>query len=444
MEAERRGPAAAAVDDGEAEPPSLWRNGDFLKFWAGESVSLFGAQVTLLALPLTAVLVLHGGPGDLGFIRFLQFVPYLLFGLPFGAWVDRSRRRPILIGTNAVRLVLIGMVPVLAALDRLTAVALFAITFAVGTASALFDVTWMSYVPILLRGERGSLVEANSKLGATSSVADVAGPSLGGALVAVFTAPIAMAVNAASYAVSIVSLLLIRLPEQRPAPSDRRLTAELTDGLRFVVGNRYLRVLAAVGAAGNFFISATLAMFVLYAVRDQRISPGLLGIILSASGVGGFLGAVSANRLIRRFLIGRTYIGALSVMFLSPLLIPAAQGPTTVLAALYTAAFFFAYVGFSVANVTALSLRQAITPMPLMGRMNAAMRTVMFGLAALGGPFGGMLGALLGLRGALWVSTSGAAVLLVPLVLSPIGRLRQMPPVAEFRPAGELVAPRTR
>jgi predicted MFS family arabinose efflux permease len=248
-----------------------------------------------------------------------------------------------------------------------------------------------------------------------------------------------MAVNAASYGVSIISLLLIRLPEQRPPRTERRLSAELSEGLRFVVGNRYLRVVAAVGATGNFFISATLSMFVLYAVRDRGISPGLLGVILSASGVGGFLGAVSTSKLIRRFRVGPTYVVGMSVMYCSPLLIPAAQGPSVVLATLYTMAFFFAYVGFSVANVTAISLRQAITPESLMGRMNAAMRTVMFGLAALGGPFGGLMGVWLGLHGALWVSTIGSALLLVPLFFSPVGRLRQMPPVAELVPVRERV-----
>jgi MFS family permease len=423
---------------GRVETPStsLWRNGNFLKFWAGETISLFGAQVTLLALPLTAVLALHGGPGELGFIRFLQFFPYLVFGLPFGVWVDRSRRRPVMIGANLVRLILIGLVPILAALGQLSVAVLFVITFGVGTASVLFDVTWMSYVPTLVEGNRDFLIAANTKLGATSSAADAAGPGLGGALVSAFTAPIAMAVNAASYAVSIVSLLLIRLPEQRPARTQRRLVAELSDGLRFVFGNRYLRVVAAVGAASNFFLSATLAMFVLYAVDQRGISPGLLGVILSATGVGGVLGALSAGRLIRQLGIGRTYTLTLSLTFLAPLVIPAAHGSTVVLVLLYISAFFLAYGGMSVANVVVLSLRQAITPTPLMGRMNAAMRTVMFGLAALGGPFGGTMGSLIGLRGALWVSAVGSALILVPLVLSPVGRLREMPAVAQFTPAG--------
>lgn len=410
---------------------SLWHNPNFLKFWFGETVSLFGTQVSLLALPLTAVLVLNGGPAELGFLRFLQFIPYLLFGLAFGVWVDRSRRRPILIIANVSRLVLIGMVPLLSAIGQLSAVALFLITFGVGTAAVLFDVTWMSYIPTLVEGERASLVEANAKLGATSSAADMAGPGVGGVLVSAFTPPTAMAVNAASYLVSLVSLALIRLPETRPARVERRLSTELLSGLRFVLRDRYLRAIAAVGALSNFFVSAILAMFVIYAVRDRGLTPKLLGVVLSTAGVGGFTGALFAGLLIRRLSIGRCYTGALSVTFGITILIPAASGAQSTLVVLYMIAFFLAYAGMSVANVVVISLRQAVTPIPLMGRMNAAMRTISWGLAALGGPFGGLLGVLLGLRGALWVSAAGLACLLVPLFLSPNGRLREMPPVAE-------------
>lgn len=433
-----KGPDAGVAGQGPAPEDKarggggLWGNANFLKFWVGESISLFGAQVTVLALPLTAALTLHGGPAQLGLIRFLQYLPYLLFGLPFGVWVDRSRRRPVMIYANLIRLILIGSVPVLSVLGHLNAVVLFAITFGVGTASVLFDVTWMSYVPTLIHGDRTLLIEANAKLGASSAAAEMAGPGLGGVLVSAFTAPITLAVNAASYAVSIASLLLIRLPETRPARTEHRMMTELLAGLRFVFSNRYLRVIAMVGSACNFFISATLSMFVLYAVRERDIRPGLLGLILSATGIGGVLGAVYAGRLMRRLGIGKTYTIALSVTFLSQLLIPAAGGPEALLVGLLFAAFFFAYCGLVAANVVALTLRQAITPPEFMGRMNAAMRTLLFGLAAFGGVFGGAIGTAFGLHAALWISTIGSALILGPLVLSPIRRLDEMPPVADL------------
>lgn len=409
----------------------LLRKPDFVKFWVGEGVSQFGTQVTVLALPLTAILVLNAGPFQVGVIRFLELIPYLAFALLFGVWVDRLRRRPIMIVANVARLIMIGLVPILASLDQLNLPILMVLTFGVGSFSVLFDVTWMSYVPTLVQ-DRELLVQANSMLGATSSAAETAGPGIGGALVGVFTAPIAMAVDAASYLVSLISLLLIRLPEPTPSPAQARrsIRAELAEGLRWVFRNRYLRVIAAVGAASNFFTTAIVAMFVLYAVRDAGLKPGTLGLVLSIGAAGGLIGALMSGRVVRRLTVGRTYVVGLSVTFLSPLIIPAASGSEIVLSAMFAGAFFLMYFGMGMTNVVVLTLRQIVTPERMLGRMNAAMRMLMFGLAALGGPFGGLIGSLTSLRIALWVSAIGAALILVPLILSPVARLRQMPPPA--------------
>lgn len=410
---------------------SLLRNRDFVKFWIGEGVSLLGSQITVLALPLTAIIVLNAGAAQVGLIRFLELVPYLLFALIFGVWVDRRRRRPIMVAANVARMLLIGLIPVLAALGLLALPILLAITFGVGAASVLFDVTWMSYVPTLVH-DPGSLVEANTKLGATMSAAETAGPGIGGILVSVLTAPIAMAADALSYLVSLISLLLIQLPEAPPAPpqAKRSMGAELAEGMRWVFGNRYLRVLAAMGGACNFFVTAITTVFVLYAVRAEGIRPGILGFILSAGAAGGIIGAVLTARLMRRLRVGRTYTLSLGTALLAPLIIPFAHGPEPVLAALFASSFFLIYVGMSIANVVAMSLRQIVTPARLMGRMNAAMRMTMYGAAALGGPFSGLIGSLAGLRVALWSSAICAAFALIPLVLSPVGRLREMPPAA--------------
>jgi MFS family permease len=410
---------------------SLWRNANFHKFWAGEAISLFGIQVTMLALPLTAVITLRANAGDLGLIRFLQFFPYLVFALPFGVLVDRSRRRPVMIVANIARLLLIGLVPTLAVLGRLNAPILFAITFGIGAASALFDVTWMSYVPTLVRGDKQLLLGANSKLFATSAAADMAGPGVGGLLVSVLTAPIAMAVNAASYVVSVLSLMSIRLQEAKPERTKQKMIDELADGLRFVFRNRYLRVVAVVGGASNFFVSATLAMFLLYAVRDRGLSPSLVGVILSFLCIGGVLGAFTASWLVRRLRIGRAYLLTFSVALVMLQVIPAASGPRTVLVALYAAGFAISEWGFGAANVVVLSLRQSITPTSYLGRMNAAMRTIMYGLAAFGGPFGGAAATLFGLHTALWIASIGSALVLTPLLLSPVSRLLDIPPMAE-------------
>ena len=279
---------------------TLWRNGDFLKFWAGESVSLLGTQVTVLALPLTAVITLHSGPETLGLLRFFEMVPFLLFGLLFGVLADRMRRRPLMLASNAIRLVLVASVPVLAATGHLVLGLLYVVAFGVGSAAVVFDVCWLSYVPALVR-DKALLVDANSKLGTTAAGADAAGPGIAGVLVSALTAPIAMAVDAASYAVSLISLLLIRTPEPRVArPVRGHLRSDLREGLAFILHNRYLRAVALVAAMCNFFTTATQSMFILYAVQDHGLSPGALGVILSVGAVGGIVGAAAAGPLIRR------------------------------------------------------------------------------------------------------------------------------------------------
>jgi len=421
-------PPAHAPSTLAAPARSLWHNPDFLRFWAGETLSLYGAQITLLALPLTAVLVFDAGPEEVGLLRFLQLIPYLAFALLFGVWIDRRRRRPVMIGANAARTVLIGLVPVLAALDLLTLPTLLVIAFAVGTVSVLFDVSWMSYVPALVKDKQ--LVEANAKLAVTSTSADTAGPGVAGVLVSALTAPTAMVVDAASYLVSVVSLVLIRTPEPQPPATGakRRLGPELAEGLRWVFGNIYLRFLAFVGAACNFFSIATATMFLVYAVRDKSVSPAELGLIFSLGAAGGLAGSLVSAALIRRFPIGSVYFWSLAAVFAGPLLIPLAGGPELVAETMFVASFFISYSGLAVANVLILSMRQTITPPNLMGRMNAAMRTLMFGGGALGGPAGGLLAGMIGLHGALWAIGIGAAAMLVPVFLSPVTRLREMPP----------------
>lgn len=411
---------------------TLWRNPDFLKFWFGETLSLYGSQVTLLALPLTAVLVFDAGAQQVGLLRFLQLVPYLAFALVFGVWVDRVRRRPVMIGANVVRMVLIALVPLLAVLDLLTLPVLLALAFGIGTVSVLFDVSWMSYVPSLIK-DRKHLVEANSKLAVTSSSADAAGPGVAGVLIGALTAPVAMAVDAVSYLFSVISLALIRTPEPPPPPATtkRRLLPELAEGIRWVFGDVYLRFLAFVGAFCNFFMIAMGTVFLVYAVREKSVSPAELGLILSFGAVGGLSGSVVSGWLIRRFPLGQVYFGSLTLVFLSPLLIPLAGGPKLLAYGMFVASMFLAYVGLAVSNVLIMSLRQTVTPRSLMGRMNAAMRTLMFGGGALGGPVAGLVAGVIGLHSALWLIGLCSAAMLVPVYFSPVTGLREMPPAVD-------------
>ncbi|WP_310723151.1 MFS transporter [Streptomyces sp. N2A] len=424
--------AAAGPEAAAGKPPgTLWRNGDFLTFWLGETVSLLGTQVTTLALPLTAVRAFGASDEQVGLLRFLQLAPYLGLALIFGVWVDRVRRRRVMLAANLVRMVLLALVPVLYWADALSMVTLTVIACAVGVASVLFDVSWMSYVPTLVRDPE-QYVEASAKMGVSSSTADVAGPGLAGVLVSALTAPVALVVDACSYLVSVISLLLIRTPEPRPERGPRRhIWAELRDGLRWVMTNRILRALALVGFCCNFSMITVWTMFLLHGTRDLHLAPSVLGGIFATASVGGLIGALISGRVIKRFRLGRVYLVAQSALLLGPMLLATAAGPSRLAIAMCVASFFVTYLGLGVANVIIVSLRQTSTPASMMGRMTAAFRTLLFGGGALGGLSAGLLTGALGGRGALTVAAIGSAAVAIGLLASPVTGLATLPSPAE-------------
>ncbi|MFJ9826747.1 MFS transporter [Streptomyces sp. NPDC101160] len=417
------GPEPAAP----APPGSLWRNGAFLTFWLGETVSLLGTQVTTLALPLTAIRAFGASDEQVGLLRFLQLAPYLGLALLFGVWVDRVRRRRVMLAANLVRMVLLALVPVLYWADALGMVTLTVIACAVGVASVLFDVSWMSYVPTVVR-HPAHYVEASSKMGVSSSAADVAGPGIAGLLVSALSAPVALIVDAASYLVSVVSLLLIRTPEPCPENNARRhVLRELRDGLGWVMRNRILRALALVGFCCNFSMITVWTMFLLHGTRDLHLSPSALGGVFSTASVGGLIGALIAGPVIKRFRLGRVYLVAQSALLLGPALIATATGPRPVVIAMCVASFFLTYLGLGVANVVIVSLRQTSTPASMMGRMTAAFRTLLFGGGALGGLSAGFLTGALGGDAALTLAAVGSATVAIALLASPVTRLTALP-----------------
>jgi MFS family permease len=415
-----------------AQPPRrsrwgvLWTHADFMKFWAGETVSLFGTQVTSLALPLTAIIVLHATPGQLGVIRFLQTVPFLLLALLVGAWVDRRRKRPVMIGSNAARFVLVGLVPILAVAGALGMPILYLLAFSIGVATVFFDVCWMSYVPSLVGKDQ--LAEANSKVSTSYAVADVSGPGLGGVLVQLLGAPKAMAADALSYLVSIGTLLAIKTEEPAPErPAERHLLAEIREGLQLVLGNRYVRATTVQGGLWNFCYIMTDTIFLLYAIRELHFTPGLVGLVIGVGMTGGIIGSALASSFSRRFRYGPTIMVACAFGTLPTFLIPAAQGSRALLSVLFMVAYFLVRFGAVTANVLMITLRQTVTPARLLGRMNAAARTVLYTGGSLGAIAAGLLGSTIGLRNTLWVAAVGFALTLIPLLLSPIPTLRELP-----------------
>lgn len=422
-------------------PRTLWQDGDFLKFWAGETIAQIGEQVTKLALPLTVILTMNAGPTQVGIVNATYYAPFLAVTLFVGAWVDRVRRRPLMIASNVLRVLLVASVPVLGMAHLLTLWYVYLAALLIGVLTVIFDVAYQSYLPSLIGKEQ--LIEGNSKLQASASIAQVGGPGLGGLLIELTTAPIAMLVTAASFAVSVTTLTSIRRAEPRPsAPARRRsMWRDVGAGISVVGRNGYLRACALQSGIYNFCWMSLSTVFVLYAIRDEHYNAGTLGLVMSGGALGSLIGSITARRLKNRFGLGTSIVGALFVCCAAPLLVPAAPGSGAVPMTMFAVAFTGTGFGATVANVQIISLRQAITPELLLGRMNAGYRFISWGMLPLGALFGGWLGGVIGLRPTLY--TTGYLFLLAPVVvlLSPVRRLKDFPAQIEERRADSIPVP---
>lgn len=398
----------------------LWHNRDFLCLWSAQSVSQLGSQVTGLALPLAAIFVVHASTFEVAALNVVDFLPYALFSLPAGVWVDRLRRRPLMMVADWGRAVALGSIPVVYAFGGLTLAQLFVVGFAAGTLSVFFDVSYQSILPTLV--ERSQLGDGNSKLEATSSGAQLAGPGIAGLLVGAVTAPYAIAVDAASFVVSALFLGAIRNVEERVSEVRRRMRTEIAEGLRYVVGNPILRSMMLWVAANNFFTTMIVSILLVFAVRDLHLHAATIGLIISLANVGTLLGALTATRVARRLGIGPAILLFAGVCGLSSMLIPFARhGYAIPFIVVARAAFGYSAIAM---NVNGISLYQAITPDRLLGRANASRRFVVWGFIPIGGLVGGALGSTIGLRDAMLVGAIGSALSFVPLLWSPLGSVR--------------------
>jgi len=408
----------------------LWRHPEFMKLWISQTLSELGSQVTLLALPLTAVLALRvHSPAQMGLLGAAESAPVFLIGLFAGVGVDRWRRRPILIGADLGRAVLLGAVPCAAALGWLTMGHLYSVGFLVGVLAVFADLADQSLLPAVVG--HAHLVEASSKQELSSAAVGILGPGLAGALVQALTAPLAIAADAVSFLVSAVCISLLRSPEARPPTrsSERRsLWGEIAEGLRAVLAHPLLRPMALSGGVLNFFSSALLAVYVLFAVTELRLSPLMLG-ALSMVRSGGFLaGALLTPWAGRRFGTGPTMVGGVVLMGAAWLPFGFVGGPPLLLLPVLAAMHLVSGVGNPLYTINASSLRQTITPDRLLGRMNASYRFIGRGVMPLGSLTGGALGTLIGLRPAVEVAALGLLVGALWLLLSPLPGLREMPP----------------
>ena len=410
----------------------LWRHADFLRLWGAATVSQLGSQITLLALPLAAVLVLEASAFQVALLTTFDFLQFLLFGLPAGVWVDRLARRPVMIATDVARALALLTIPLAYALDVLTLPQLYAVGFLVGVLTVFFELAHTSYLPSLV--EREQLIDGNSKLEISRSGAYIAGPGLGGVLVGLLTAPGAIVVDALSFVVSGVLLVRIRAHERwaASAPARTGLRRELAEGLRYVLGHRYLWPIASCTAILNLFWNAAFAVYFVFLARELDLGPALIGLVLMLGNLGWLAGALVAGRVTGRLGVGWTLAGAAFLFGPSGVLIAVAP-ESAPLPFLISAQALGSFAGV-LYNITSMTLRQSVTPDRLQGRTVGAIRTVVWGVTPLGALLGGALASVVGLRATFWIAAVGSAAAALPILLSSARELRGMPE-AEPEPA---------
>ncbi|VVJ20565.1 Uncharacterised protein [Amycolatopsis camponoti] len=410
----------------------LWRHRDFRLLWAGETTSKLGSNVTTVALPLVAVLGTHAGPFTVGLIAAASWVPWLVLGLPAGAWVDRLPRRPVLLGCDVVSAAALVSVPVAAWLGVLTVAQLVLVAVLTGASSVLFSTAYRVYLPVLVAP--ADLPEGNAKLQGSEAVAQLAGRSLAGVLAQWAGAVAGLVVDAVTFLVSAGCLAAISVREPPRSAARRRSTLrrEVADGLRWVAHDRYLRSLAVFGAVANVALTGYQAIQVVFFVRVVGVAPGAVGVLVAAPGAGGVLGAAVAVRLARRWGSARSLLACLLTMTPLGLLIPlTTPGPGLALAAAGGVAVGAAVVA---ANVLAAGFRQTYPPPGVRGRVVATSSLLANGSSAAGALLAGALGSLAGPRAAVWAVMAVLVAATLVLVAGPIRTGRDLP-AAATRPA---------
>ena len=414
---------------------SLWRHPEFLKFWAGSAISSVGSEVTALAVPLIAALTLEATPWQMGLLSAAGSAPILLVGLFAGVWVDRVRRRPVMIAADLGRAALLLLIPLAAVTSVLRMEILYTVLLLTGALTVLFDVANMSLLPSLVTPDR--IVEGNTKLQSTSAGAQVVGPSVGGVLVSLMTAPFALLVDALSFVLSAAFVARTRVAEAAPETRGARagVVGEITEGVRVVLGDRVLRALAGASATTILFGRVFMAVYVLYMTRVLGLSAVGVGLVFAIGGVGSFAGSLVAERLARRFGPGPAMIGAQVAFGLTGMLVPLAVLVPSWALTMIVASEFAQWMAILVYYVNAISVRQAITPDRVLGRVNATMRFLAGGANPIGSVIGGALGGLIGVPLTLVVASFGMLLGFLWLVLSPVRGLSAMPATDRSGPA---------
>jgi MFS family permease len=437
------------VNASQAKPRGgLLRHPNFLKLWTAETVSVFGSQVSALAIPIVAGVILKVGPFEFALLGVLEFLPFILFTLPAGAWVDRLRRRPIMIAGDLGRAVALASIPVVYAVSpaALTIWQLYAVAFITGTLTVFFDVSNQSYLPSIV--EREELIEGNSKLQISQSAAQIAGPGIAGLLIQAVSAATAVLVDSLSFVWSALFVFLIRKPEPPVIhPADAAgakrpsIVSDVKDGLRFVIGHPALRAISAGTGSSNLFGSMGGAIMLLYVLNELHLDAGQIGLAFGLGNIGALVGAFTANRISGWFGLGPTIVGSLFLGgFLMVFIAIAPPGPAAL--PFLVAGGMFGGFAQMVYNINQVSYRQAICPPRMQGRMNATVRFLVWGTMPIGSLIGGAIASLTSLHETIWIAAIlGFVPGLFPL-LSPVRKLRTMPaPIGDEPPAAPPTSP---
>jgi MFS family permease len=395
-----------------------------VRLWSAQTVSTFGSLITRAALPFMAILVLNATPGQIAILRAADLVPGFLIGLVAGVWVDRLRRRPVMIAADLGRAALLGSIPLVAFTSHARIEQLYIVAALASLLTVFFDVAEQSYIPAVVG--RDQLIDANSRLTATQSIAEVGGFGIAGWLVQLFTAPIAIAIDAVTFLLSAVFVTTIRTPEPPPAPraEPRGVWREMLVGLAVLRGDPSLRAIALSVAAFECAFGIVGTVYALYALRELGFMPGLLGLVFAVGGVSSLAGAVLASRVTRRFGIGPAMIGGLLLATIGVLFMPLARGAGAVALLLLLAQQVVGDGGATIYEINATSLRQAIAPAAILGRINAGIRFAALGATLLGTVAGALLAQAAGYRPTLVLGALAMLAGALVILRSPVGHRR--------------------
>lgn len=426
-------PGAAAAEPASRERPdaaepvgSLWRDANFLTLWSGQALAQVGSQVTELALPVLAVLLLQATEFEVGVLSAAGVAAFLVVGLPAGAWIDRMRKRRVMIWADAVRAIALLAVPALWWIGVLQMWHLVLVALVVGIATVFFDVSYQSVIPSLVRPSQ--IAEANGKLEATGQLANIAGPALGGWLIGAITAPLAIVATVGTYAASFVALTLTRDHEVPRAADDRApIAREIGEGLRWVFGNPLLRRVVGTTGISNFFSTVSFTLLPIFLLRELGLTPAAMGVIFSLGSIGGLAGAAATPHIVRWIGEARAIpVSAIAFSTIALMLPLAATFPTFAFGLLVVQGFVGSFAVL-VYNITQVTFRQRITPGRLLGRMNASVRFCVWGVMPIAALLAGGLGTWLGVVPTMWIGAVGQLLSALCVVIGPFWMLRQLP-----------------